>query len=51
MDYLLRDVRQSLRLLLKERTFSLTVLVTLAVCLGANVALFSVIHTVLLETL
>jgi predicted permease len=51
MDHLLRDVRQSLRLVLKERTFSGTVLVTLAVCLGANVALFSVINTVLLEPL
>jgi predicted permease len=51
MDNLLRDVRHSLRLLLKERTFSGTVLLTLAICLGANVALFSVVDTVLLQPL
>ena len=51
MDTVLRDVRQGLRLLLKERTFSLTVLVTLAVCLAANVAIYSVVHAVLLEPL
>lgn len=38
-------------MLAKERTFGATVLLTLAVCIGANVAIFSVIHTVLLEPL
>jgi predicted permease len=51
MDHLARDLRQSLKLLLRERTFSATVLLTLAVCMGANVAIFSVVHTVLLEPL
>jgi predicted permease len=51
MDPLFRDVRQTLRLLLKEKTFSVTVLLTLAICIGANVAIFSVIRTVLLEPL
>ena len=51
MEDLVRDVRQSLRIVLKERTFGGTVLLTLAICLGANVALFGVIHTVLLEPL
>src|SRR5690606_25566833 len=51
MDPLLRDVRQPLRLLFKEKTFSGTVLLTLAICIGANVAIFSVIRTVLLEPL
>jgi putative ABC transport system permease protein len=51
MEELLRDVRYALKLLWKEKTFSATVLVTLAVCIGANVAIFSVIHTVLLEPL
>lgn len=51
MDRFLRDVRQSLRLLSREKTFSATVLLTLALCLGANVAIFSVVHTVLLEPL
>lgn len=51
MDSLTRDIRQTLRLLLRERTFSATVLLTLAICIGANVAIFSVIHQVLLEPL
>lgn len=51
MDSLIRDIRQTLRLLLRERTFSATVLLTLAICIGANVAIFSVIHQVLLEPL
>lgn len=48
---LLRDVRLALKLLLREKTFSATILTTLAVCIGANVAIYSVIHTVLLEPL
>ncbi len=51
MESLLRDARLALKLLWKEKTFSVTVLVTLAVCIGANVAIYSVIHTVLLEPL
>ncbi len=51
METLIRDVRFGLKVLLKERTFAATVLLTLAVCIGANVAIYSVIHTVLLEPL
>ncbi len=51
METLLRDIRFGLKLLVKERTFSAAVLLTLAVCIGANVAIYSVIHTVLLEPL
>lgn len=51
MEALLRDARLALKLLWKEKTFSATVLVTLAVCIGANVAIYSVIHTVLLAPL
>lgn len=51
MADLVRDLRYSLRLLAKERTFSATVLTTLALCLGANVAIFSVVYTVLLDPL
>lgn len=51
MDDMVRDLRQSLTAILRERTFSATVLLTLAICLGANVAIFSVIHAVLLEPL
>ncbi|HET9949516.1 MAG TPA: hypothetical protein VFQ22_11385 [Longimicrobiales bacterium] len=51
MDHVLGELRRSLRVLRKERTFSATVLVTLALCLGANVAIFGVVHAVLLEPL
>ncbi|HSH75306.1 MAG TPA: hypothetical protein VLA09_06470, partial [Longimicrobiales bacterium] len=51
MSHLGRDVRQALKRLLAEKTFSATVLTTLAICIGANVAIYSVIHTVLLEPL
>jgi predicted permease len=51
MDHLLRDTRRALRLLAKEKTFSVTVLLTLALCLGANVAIFGVVNAVLLEPL
>ena len=51
METLLRDVRLSLKRVVKEKTFSATVLLTLAVCIGANVTIFSVIQTVLLQPL
>jgi predicted permease len=45
------DIRLAFRQILKERAFTLTVLLTLAVCVGANAAIFSVVHTVLLSPL
>ncbi|GMV06278.1 MAG: hypothetical protein AMXMBFR53_25540 [Gemmatimonadota bacterium] len=51
VETLFRDVRFGLKLLVKERTFSATVLLTLGLCIGANVAIYSVIHAVLLEPL
>ena len=47
----LRDVRVSVRLLVKNPGFSAAVILTLAVCLGANAAIFSVVHAVLLQPL
>ncbi len=51
MSSLLRDLRHSVRLLWKEKVFTLTVLVTLAVCVGVNASIFSVVNTVLLQPL
>jgi predicted permease len=51
MDKLLRDLRFGVRLLWKEKAVSLTVLLTLAVCIGANTAIFGVIDTVMLRPL
>lgn len=51
MDSILRDLRYGLKLLVRDRAFSLTVLITLGVCLGANIAVFSVVQTVVLSPL
>src|ERR1700730_13788091 len=45
------DIRVGLRLVWKDRAFSLTAALTLALCIGANTALFSVVHNVLLRPL
>ncbi len=45
------DFKFAIRLLLRERTFALTAVVTLGVCLAANVAIFSVVNSVLLNPL
>lgn len=51
MDWLRRDLRLGLRLLLRDRAFSATVVLTLALCIGANTALFAVVYNVLLRPL
>lgn len=48
---MLNDLRVGLRLLWKDRAFTLTAGLTLALCIGANTALFSVVHNVLLRPL
>src|SRR5436190_16816238 len=51
MDTLIHDAKVGLRLLWKDRGFTATVAVTLAQCIGANVALFSIVSNVLLRPL
>src|SRR6478752_2135366 len=51
MERLLQDVRFAVRLLWKDRSFSLTTIATLALCLAANVAIFAVVNGVLLKPL
>jgi hypothetical protein len=51
MENLLQDLKFGAKLLWKEKALTLTVLLTLAVCVGANTAIYSVIDTVLLEPL
>ena len=48
---MLNDLRVSLRLLWKDAAFTSTAALTLAVCIGANAALFSVVRGVLLKPL
>jgi predicted permease len=48
---ILRDLHAAVRLLVKDPGFSATVILTLAVCLGANAAIFTVVNAVLLRPL
>ena len=48
---LARDLQSSIRLLVRDRGFTLTTVLTLAVCLGANAAVFTVAYAILLRPL
>ena len=51
MGSFLQDVRFGLQLLVRNKLFSVVALLTLALCIGANTAIFSVINAVLLRPL
>ena len=51
MGALIQDLTFAGRLLWKDRIFTATVLLTLALCIGGNVAIFSVVYSVLLKPL
>ena len=48
---MLQDLRFGFKLLWKEKAFTVTALLTLALCIGANTAIFSVIDAALLRPL
>ena len=48
---MISDIRVGLRLLWRDRAYAVTAALTLALCIGANTALFSVVHHVLLKPL
>jgi predicted permease len=48
---MMRDIRFGVKRLLKDRAFTITALLTLAICIGANTAIFTIVHSVLLKPL
>jgi len=51
MDRLIQDLRFALRLFRKDRAYALTTILTLALCIGANTAIFTIVRSVLLRPL
>src|SRR5437762_10101627 len=51
MDTFLRDIKFGVKLLLKDRGFTATAILTLAVCIGANTAIFTIVNSILLRPL
>jgi hypothetical protein len=48
---MIRDIQFGLKLLWKDPSYTITAVLTLAVCLGANAAIFTIVNSVLLKPL
>ena len=51
MDVFRQDLLYALRVLRRDRAYAAAVILTLAICLGANTAIFTVVRSVLLRPL
>jgi predicted permease len=51
MSNLLNDVKYAVRVIARDRTFAVTVVLTLGLCIGANAAIFTIVNAVLLRPL
>src|SRR5262245_33398526 len=51
MERLMQDAKFAVRVLWKDRGFAATAILTLALCIGANTAIFAIVNSVLLQPL
>jgi hypothetical protein len=51
MDRLLQDLKFAARVLIRDRGFTATVILTLAICSGAHAGIFAIVNSVLLQPL
>ena len=51
MEWLVRDIRYSIRSLMRDKGFAATTILTLSVCLAINSAIFAIVNSVLLRPL
>jgi putative ABC transport system permease protein len=47
----IRDIQFGFKMLWKDRAYAITAILTLALCIGANTAIFTIVHSVLLKPL
>jgi len=51
MHEFIRDLKFGIKVLAKDKAFTITALLTLAVCIGANTAIFTIVRSVILRPL
>ena len=51
LQHLSRELRLTVRRLLRHRIFTATIVVTIGLCVGANLGIFTMLHSVILKPL